>query len=739
VAACPANAGDPPSCTCNTGLLGDLAWFNEAWRGQCYSRQSFAAVGAAASCAISVDTSLRCWGLNNFGYLGAGHVSAIRVSRPTLVTSTGVAKVAIGFRHMCSISVAHELRCWGLGTSGQLGIGRITGTDSTNIPSNVILTNVAQVSLGDYHTCSVTTAGNVQCWGLNANGQLGVGNTSSLSAPSGVILSGIAQLSLTATYSCSLSGTGDVRCWGNVPVLGNVTTPSAVLCTGATQLATGPNHICIVSNLGTVHCWGNGARGQLGTGNTTSLSSPSSAILSGIVQIALGLDFSCALSTVGNVRCWGRNEIPISLGSSTIASTMVTTPSDVILTGVSQLFAQGATIGVLFSNGMVRCWGTQVYYQTGQLGWGASDAANMLTPTATGIKDVSHGYSGFPSAVCALTAANTVHCWGSNARLQFGTLNAPMLQPSPTLGSPVLSGVAQVAVGKDSACALTLTGDVRCWGANTNGEVGTGTNSAQPTPSAAVLSNVAQISMTSQTICAVSTNGDLRCWGWNGCGQIGTGDRVSLNTPSRVILTGIIQVSVGIDHTCAVSNTTDLRCWGCGGNGQLGSGNTNSILSPLSVSPILTGIRHVVAGAGHTCVITATANGLSCFGFNGNGELGLGDAISLTSPVRIILFDIAQVALGAYHTCALTTGGEVRCWGGNEYGELGTGTAGGTSTRLLSPSGTVLSGIAKISAGGFTTFAISTNNVLTAWGRNNDGQLGNGQSASLATGPSIAF
>jgi alpha-tubulin suppressor-like RCC1 family protein len=237
----------------------------------------------------------------------------------------------------------------------------------------------------------------------------------------------------------------------------------------------------------------------------------------------------------------------------------------------------------------------------------------------------------------------------------------------------------------------------------------------------------------------------------------------------------VTQVSAGGYHSCAVTTGKTVYCWGDNRFGQLGNGSTTQSLVPVRVcaagvtdtagkcgNQFLSGVVQVSTGDFHSCAVTDTGTGgtVYCWGDNrfgqlGNGEEGTFDDKSLV-PVRVcaagvtdtagkcgnqFLSGVVQVSAGGYHTCAVTdtgTGGTVYCWGWNGSGQLGNGEEGTFDDKSFRPEsvvageqsdGDVLSGVVQVSAGGYHTCAVrdtGTGGTVFCWGRNDEGQLGNG-------------
>jgi alpha-tubulin suppressor-like RCC1 family protein len=137
---------------------------------------------------------------------------------------------------------------------------------------------------------------------------------------------------------------------------------------------------------------------------------------------------------------------------------------------------------------------------------------------------------------------------------------------------------------------------------------------------------------------------------------------------------------VGTWYTCALTNTGVMRCWGHNGTGQLGDGTTTRRLTPVTVSGLGSGVQAISAGHRHTCALT-NAGAVRCWGFNNFGQLGNGSTTNQLTPVTVsgLGSSVQAISAGFLHTCALTNAGAVRCWGLNNFGQLGDGT---TTDRL---------------------------------------------------------
>jgi alpha-tubulin suppressor-like RCC1 family protein len=187
----------------------------------------------------------------------------------------------------------------------------------------------------------------------------------------------------------------------------------------------------------------------------------------------------------------------------------------------------------------------------------------------------------------------------------------------------------------------------------------------------------------------------------------------------------------GFYHTCALLSDGTAKCWGYNYWGQLGDGaRTNRLrLTPVTVSGLTNAVA-IAAGYYHTCALLNNGTA-KCWGNNNYGQLGNGTIASNNTPVTVSgLTNAVAIAAGYLHTCALLSDGTAKCWGRNDYGQLGDGTGTNKSTPVT-VSG--LTNAVAIAAGYYHTCALLNNGTAKCWGNNNYGQLGNGTIASNNT------
>lgn len=240
----------------------------------------------------------------------------------------------------------------------------------------------------------------------------------------------------------------------------------------------------------------------------------------------------------------------------------------------------------------------------------------------------------------------------------------------------------------------------------------------------------------------------MYCWGSNRSGQLGNGATADGLVPVAVngLAGGAATISAGDGHTCAMTAAGGVMCWGGNRHGQLGNGSTVDSLVPVAVGGLPDEVLEVSAGGDHACVVTSSSK-LRCWGANQYGQLGDGSTADRSSPTLVSAFphdyDVIEVELGVSHTCAVTRFDQAWCWGNNDHGQLGIGSTANSSVPVAVAD--LGLGGAAMAAGQHHTCGLTGVGGLRCWGRNDLGQLGNGSTTdslvpiSIRSGQSIGF
>ncbi len=375
---------------------------------------------------------------------------------------------------------------------------------------------VTNLAAGGAHTCALVAAGGVKCWGANGAGQLGDGTrTARQTAVSVIGLPAPAvAVSLGESHSCALTAAGDVRCWGSnyYGQLGDGTAvsrsvPVAVsgLSSGVKAIAAGRNHTCALKTGGAMMCWGNNGYGQLGDGTYTHrrIPVPVRDLSPDIISIAAGHANSAAVMTYAQVRYWGRDGATLTQGECLppppclptgwspcipappycpIIATPAFSPlprdapplpsgtTAVSIAGGDRVnYTRSYNLCAVTPDGRIMCWA------------GNATAQGVAAGTwySAGATAVSMG----GDHLCLLGPGGAAQCWGDNAFGQLGdgtTGTRAYSTPAPVAGLP--GGLSRIAAGFSHTCALTASGEVMCWGENSAGQLGDGSTVNRPTP-----------------------------------------------------------------------------------------------------------------------------------------------------------------------------------------------------------------------------------------------------------------
>ncbi len=439
-------------------------------------------------------------------------------------------------------------------SGGATPSGTVTFTDTTtNTPlgdATVLPRYATGLSVRAHYSCFIegySGSEGIACWGQNTYGQLGDGTTQDRSTP--VHVAGIKRafsVSAGGYHTCALDdyqttagGGWSVKCWGNnyYGQLGNgstVDSPTAITVPGlearAIAVAAGEFHSCALLNDASIVCWGRNNRGQLGDGTTDDRLRP--ARVSGLsllapygVDIQAGAEHTCAGIGDGALRCWGANDYG-QLGNGTIVDSLL--PTQVVGLTHARQFSVGwfHTCALEFipenETSYANCWGSGSY--------GAIGDGTYYDRTT-------------PQGVWIYLADPQTHSYNWQE----------------------LTNLRSISAGDRHTCAVMPNGDTTCWGSNSNGQLGDGTNygSAQPI------------------------------------------------TPYKLGENGAVAISAGTYHTCAILDETGspVQCWGSNDNGELGDGTTMESYSPVTTASFGYATLEIPALHGGSHVISASYSG----------------------------------------------------------------------------------------------------------------------------------
>ena len=321
----------------------------------------------------------------------------------------------------------------------------------------------------------------------------------------------------------------------------------------------------------------------------------------------------------------------------------------------------------------------------------------------------------------------SVLAWGYNGygELGNGTITSSNVPVAVSAGAiPPGTTITQIAAGRDHSLALSSSGQLYAWGDNEDGELGNGTETASSVPvavSAPPGTTFVQIAAEDDGSLALSSTGQVYAWGYNGQGELGDGSTTNSDTPVAVSAgaipggTTITQIAGGGSHSLALSSTGQLYTWGLNEYGQLGDSTITNSSVPVAVSagaiPAGATITQIAAGALHSLALSSTGQ-LYTWGLNVYGQLGDGTTTNSDVPVAVSAgaipagATITQIAGGEYHSLALSSTGQLYAWGKNANGELGDGTNSNSSVPVATslPAGTTIDALAR---GSFAEHALA--------------------------------
>jgi len=394
-----------------------------------------------------------------------------------------IATVAGGPRHTCAVYANGALACWGGNDNGQLGLGDTKDRGDSAAPLSALTrvdlganVRVAEVSLGERHTCARLTTGMVKCWGSGGDGQLGLDSQAKRGVAPGEMGDNLPEVNLGAGRT-------------------------------AAQIVAGASHTCARLDNGTVKCWGRNSTGQLGLGDTKFRGEQSGQMAAlpvvdlgtgrTAVEIGAGNAYTCARLDNGEVKCWGANgegELGNGLGTGSIGFKGGQMGDSLVAVALGTgRTATALSVGFFHAcakldNGKVKCWGAN---SAGQLGLGdQADRGTAGAQMGDNLPAVELGTGRTVTSVsvgqefnCARLDDMSIKCWGNSFYGQLGYGNTQKLgDGAGEMGDNLLAvdlGAGLTAkvlgIGGEHVCALLDNGKVKCWGSNISAQLGNGT------------------------------------------------------------------------------------------------------------------------------------------------------------------------------------------------------------------------------------------------------------------------
>lgn len=723
------------------------------------------------------DGTVWTWGDNTNGELGKGTIGGKEATEAKQVIGVGgtgyledIVDIAAGGSFTIALKKNGQVVAWGLNDYGQLG----SASDKAEAPIYVkdyngnILTGVVDISAGYRQAVALKADGTVWNWGANNYGQLGNNTTVNSSYAVQVLdstgseyLTGVKQISSGGEFISALKEDGTVWSWGHglYGQMGDTTASNRSLpvqarlnneefVTGVKKLVTGFYHTYVLTEDGNAFAWGYNVHGELGYGTYNGTYTTADGrklvatkiLLEDIVDISANTYNGYAIDSNGEVYAWGYNGEGAVGDNTTVIKATPTKPLRIY--------------GEEFNDKIIKLMDNSAYgYTNYMIREDGSILANGRISNGQVLNSGLDKYRTYVANVSAsyleITDKNSYIKIGDTKKLEVQTVeNLNVLVKAPEYGNltwkstneeiAVVDENGNVTAKGEGETTIIVTEDLHGYKAQTTIYVTRNTDKTITIP---------QVEQGFNFTIVLKADGSVWATGANTNGECGIGKTdATINTLTEVKLadgsplTNIVKISAGYQHALALTADGKVYSWGLNTSGQLGiNTNVNSIYAVEMLNTegteAVKDIIDIAAGGYHSAVLAKDGKVYST-GYNAHGELGNAtNANSLILTKTEEVYNIVSLSGGMYYTTMLRGDGTVWTVGYNYYGHLGINTTQ-TGSAAASQGVTIarqamnntrdgaLKNVIQISAGGWHTAVLTSNNEVYTWGYGVDGQLG---------------
>ncbi|MCH2109848.1 MAG: hypothetical protein MK135_10990 [Polyangiaceae bacterium] len=554
-------------------------------------------------CSLAEDGSASCWGDNSEGQVGVGTTFGEFNQPRSVVGNIKFTQLSVGDSATCGISLDRRLFCWGDNDDGQLGNPTL-GQEEVGTPRQVGASQDWEYITGSSQNrafCGIKSDRSLWCWGSNDGGMLGLNSpVGSVDRPTEVAAgTAWATVKLGAQHACGIQDDGSAWCWGSTLSGKTGVGPTEQESLGEpTQVGTSLNWVdltmnssttLLINSSGAVYGFGENADGQLRQGSPWNDGYLEADVLPeefNQLQLESQDSIYCGLTSESRVRCWGNYS---GSASFLVDPRLQSLPRNIETPAFEQFAVGRDSICGLTNQGKVFCGGTD--YE-GALGQGVDRNEDLpFTEESSKAGDWIAIASNGRSTTCGLRqnlagTETTLWCWGDGSSGLLGN-GGEESSNSPQQEATGSTDWAAISAGTYHICGLKTDGKAWCFGDNSLGALGRSGDATTPAAEASA-TNWSQLAAGSRSTCAIrSSDQSLWCWGSNENGQLGTGTRDfnSHSSPTQIgSATNWSTVKSTGTHSCALNALSELWCWGESDFGQLGQVVDLSAPTKLSVN-----------------------------------------------------------------------------------------------------------------------------------------------------------